>query len=369
MLTKIKNHPLFQKLKRKLTANLWLTRVLILLTAISLVFLLFLLLAKPVFSFLQRIMKGPAVVTTFFTDPLYTLPSYEGKTNILFLGMGGGNHEGADLTDTMIFISLDLKNNQVYLLSLPRDIWSASMQAKINTAYHYGEENETGGGYKLAEDAVYEIVGMPIHYVVSLDFSGFENIINLLGGVDVEIERSFEDKLYPIAGKENDLCAGDPSLACRYETINFTQGLQHMDGTTALKFVRSRHSEGEEGTDFARSQRQQKVMEAIKDKLISTEIIFNPKKLIELKNTGMQYIKFNKNISDKEYAAFASFGLNFFKSGKHPISIILDQGDNNREGFLTSPPEYKYGVWVLEPKSGSWTEFQEYLKITMQHNN
>src|SRR5690606_21863522 len=125
-----------------------------------------------------------------------------------------------------------------------------------------------------------------------LDFDGFTEVIDILGGVEVEVEKTFTDKKFPIPGREEDTCgltAGpgqeEPEYLCRYETITFEKGVQMMDGKTALKFARSRHSEDpEEGNDLARGRRQQKVILAIKNKMLSGEIISSPSKLSQLWN-------------------------------------------------------------------------------------
>jgi len=302
------------------------------------------------------------MLSTFFTDPLYVLPSYNGIANVLFLGMGGEGHEGAQLTDTMILFSLNLKTNSATMLSIPRDIWVPSIEGKINSAYYYGELQQEGGGYSLIEDAVYEIIDMPIHYVVSVDFDSFEEIVDIIGGVDVVVDKAFTDEWYPIAGKENDLCDGDPEYKCRYETISFSKGKQHMDGQTALKFSRSRHADGDEGTDFARNQRQQKIIAAIKNEIISSKILLNPGKLIELKNAAFKYVKFDKEVSDEEFAGIASFAYNFYKAKKEVKTITLETGDEDNPGFLINPVAEKYGVWVLEPREGDWSSFQQFFR-------
>ncbi len=87
-------------------------------------------------------------------------------------------------------------------------------------------------------------------------------MIDALGGIDVQVGSSFRDEWYPITGKENDLCGGDPQYRCRYRTVTFTKGIVHMDGDMALTYVRSRHAQGESGTDFSRGARQQEVIEA-----------------------------------------------------------------------------------------------------------
>lgn len=358
----------FQKIKRKLTPYSNILRKFLILFFIVITIFLLSILIKPVKNLFFNILRGPAMVSTFFSNPLYTLPSRNGVTYALFLGMGGETHEGALLTDTMILFALDLKNNSVTMLSIPRDIWIDSLQAKINTAYYYGEERQIGGGYPLVEDAVYEIIGEPIHYIVSLDFNSFTEIIDVIGGIDVDVEKTFTDEWYPIKGKENDLCNGDLEYKCRYETVTFQKGMQHMDGQTALKFSRSRYSEGEDGTDFARSQRQQKIISAIKDKVISSETFLNPKKLLDLKQLASKYIKTNKKISDKEYAALASFSYNFYRSEKPIKTITLDTGTDDNPGFLINPPISKYDQWVLEPRKGDWLEFQNYFIKKIEQN-
>jgi len=99
-------------------------------------------------------------------------------------------------------------------------------------------------------------------------------MVDLLDGVEVDVENTFDDYRYPINGKENDLCDGDPEYDCRYEDIHFDQGLQLMSGETSLKYVRSRNAEGDEGTDFARSQRQQRLLLSFKEKNIYSKIYF-----------------------------------------------------------------------------------------------
>ncbi len=176
-----------------------------------------------------------------------------------------------------------------------------------------------------------------------------------MGGVDVEVERSFDDFKYPIAGKENDLCNGDKEYKCRYEHLHFDAGLQTMDGETALKYARSRNAEGEEGTDFARSQRQQRLILAIKKKIFTPAIILNPKKLIALWRLFITNIK--TDIPQEKYSELIKIALKL-RGGKLK-TITLN------ENFLVNPPtnKQKYdNQWVLIPKTGDWQEVHDYLK-------
>lgn len=276
------------------------------------------------------------------------LRSIDDRVNLLFLGVGGNDHGGSDLTDSLIFISIKEDNGATTFLSIPRDIWVDSMRAKINTAYHYGEKQKENGGLVLAKGAVSEILGQPIHYAVLVDFDGFVKAIDLMGGLEVEVERSFDDYKYPIPGMET----AQPEEA-RYEYLHFDQGWQSMDGTRALKYIRSRYAEGEEGTDFARSKRQQKILLAFKDKVFSAKTIFSPKKIKALMQVFSHSIK--TDIAEEEYATFFKLALKV-KNGKIKTAIL-------EENLLINPPSQKYdGHWVLIPKSDDWREVHQYVK-------
>jgi polyisoprenyl-teichoic acid--peptidoglycan teichoic acid transferase len=198
-----------------------------------------------------------------------TLDSTNGRTNVLLLGTGGNGHEGGDLTDSMLIMSLGDTDRSMALVSIPRDVWSDTLRDKVNSAYHYGEAKTPGGGLPLARAIAEEITGIPIHYSLIFDFSVFSDAVDFVGGIDVHVLSPFTDTEYPIAGKENDTCNGDPNVLCRYKTVSFDLGVTHMDGVRALEYVRSRHAEGTEGTDFARSRRQQEVLLAIRLKAMN----------------------------------------------------------------------------------------------------
>jgi LCP family protein required for cell wall assembly len=309
----------------------------------------------------SRIFKGPRLAYNLLTADTSSLQSANNRTNILVLGVSGTG-KVSDLTDTMIFASIDKSSGDVVLLSIPRDVWLDSLQAKINTAYHYGEEKKKDGGFILAKDAVYEILNQPVHYSLLIDFEGFVKVVDLLGGIEIKVDRRFDDYQYPIAGKENDDCDGDPEYQCRYQEIHFEAGLQQMDGQTALKFIRSRNAEGEEGTDFARSQRQQKVILAIKDKILSYRVLLNPKKMAELKDALGDHIKTDYQFNEDQITAFLSLFIRFVKNKNQLRTISLDYGDNDNPGFLYHPPVDQYGQWVLIPRAEDWSEIHKYVK-------
>ncbi len=268
------------------------------------------------------------------------LKESDGRTNILVLGIGGGTHQGADLTDTLLVVSLDQKKHAVALISVPRDIWSDTLKDKVNSAYHYGEEKKKGGGLVLAKAIIEDVVGLPIQYSLVIDFSGFKKIIDLVGGVDVTVPTAFTDPDFPIEGKENDLCSGDPDFRCRYETIHFDAGVQHMDGTVALKYVRSRHAEGEEGSDFARSHRQQDVLLALKQKVLAPKRLFSPTYVLKLFGAFDDATDMDMNIG--ELLTVGKLLATTKSSAIEKISF---------ENLLVSPPLWQYeGKYVLVPQ-------------------
>lgn len=210
---------------------------------------------------------NPVVFLSLTSHPKPTvLRTLHGLTVFAFLGVGGGDHEGSDLTDAILLYIYNWKNQSGSLLTIPRDIWSSNMQDKINSAYHYGKRDTYP--YGLFRREIENLTGLSVQYITLLDFSQFVSGIDAIGGLDVFVSEGFTDTQYPISGKENDLCGGDISYLCRYETVVFQKGLQRMDGQTALKFVRSRHAIGDSGTDFSRGVRQQEILSALVKKII-----------------------------------------------------------------------------------------------------
>ncbi len=274
-----------------------------------------------------------------------------GKTNFLLLGIAGKNHAGSDLTDTIFFASVENSTGKTTVLSIPRDIWIAPLRTKLNSVYHYEGPQES-------KELIGQVVGQPIDYIVVIDFDIFKKIIDVLEKIEVNVERTFDDYKYPISGKENDLCNGDPEYKCRYEHIHFDAGLQDMDGETALKYVRSRNATGEEGTDFARSLRQQRILLAIKNRIITPEFFVDPRRPVELFQIASQNIK--TDVSKDQYFNLVKTAIRF--RTKNLKMELLD------ERFLTNPktsPKYD-NQWVLIPKTGNWEEIHSFVSLLIR---
>jgi len=290
------------------------------------------------------------------------LNSQNGRTNILVMGKAGGSHEGPDLTDTMLLISVGLNKPNITIVSLPRDLWIPEIRAKINSAYYWGKNgspyldvSEMGGGISFSKIIAGEVVGQTIQYGVIIDFSAFKDVVDALGGIRVDVSQSFTDNLYPIAGRENDTCGGDATFACRYQTVSFNSGIQTMNGDTALIFVRSRHAEGDEGTDTAREARQQKVMEAVKKKITNPLVFLSPKVGLAMVNVLKTYVD-----TDMDSTSIAIIARKVANGSKSINQFLIPHE------LLVNPPISKAydNQYVFIPKAGNgkWGEIQGWIK-------
>ncbi|MCL4338266.1 LCP family protein [Patescibacteria group bacterium] len=306
--------------------------------------------------------------------------------DILLLGYGGPNHDGPYLTDSMILLHIDIQNKRISLISIPRDLWlklpiekgSSGTYEKINSAYVIGmddrtypnkpqEYKSTAGVGNMVKYAVKTVTGFDVQRFAALDFDGFVQAVDALGGVDVSVPVTFDDFEYPVEGKENDLCDHKPEelptltqelitispeqiFPCRFEHIHFDSGLQHMDGSAALKFVRSRHSEVG-GSDFGRSSRQRNFMEGVKNKVISLGLI---QKLLPLYNSLSGHVQTDLTLS--EIGTLLSKADNFSKFEIRSVGL----SDQNMLHYTFSSD----GQYILSPKGGtdSWDVVQKWIK-------
>ncbi len=293
------------------------------------------------------------------------LDQTDGRTNILALGVDRRSNAGfvsGTLTDTIMVVSIDAKAKDAAIVSIPRDLWvkmDEYSSGKINSAYAFG-------GAELTQKIVEKVLGIPLHYFVVVDFKSFEKAIDVLGGIEVDVERAFDDYKYPIFGKETDECDGDEELKCRYEHLHFDAGPQQMDGAAALRFARSRHAKGPEGNDFARIARQQKVALAAKDKALSLKTLTNPNKLKELYELFARSLETDIGFREVERAFKISRGFDGAQIRSHLISGAWD--DEN--ALLYTPEAELYGgAYVLIPKAGNYSEIHYFVQKLLFGND
>lgn len=321
----------------------------------------------------------PILAQLFFNKEIQ-LKKSDGSINVLLLGVGGGTHDGPDLTDTIIYANINPTKNRATLVSIPRDMWIPDISEKINTAYAIGNSKQKNGGLILTKAVVSKIINRSVDYAIVVDFAGFVKAVDLIGGLDIDVERSFDDYEYPIEKERENLCGHslDEATAliatqeativfpCRYEHIHFGKGLTHMDGEQALKFVRSRYAIGEEGTDFARSRRQQKVISTFKDKIFSLETILNPIKIASL--YGVVADNIHTDIPTSEIDDFVKLGQKMKGSKIESTVIDIEDKEKGKKGLLVNPPLEDFdGKWVLIPRIGKdrFSEIHTYVDCVL----
>ncbi|HLD21389.1 MAG TPA: LCP family protein [Patescibacteria group bacterium] len=259
----------------------------------------------------------------------------EDQITVALFGIGGEDHPGGTLTDTIMIASIKPSTNQVALISIPRDLqvpYYAESDTKkkypeyykINEAYYYG-------GIELAIEKAEIVTGLDIHYYVLADFTGFRDLINNVGGLDVYVDNAFTDRSYP------DYNYG-------YQVVSFQEGQQHMDGEKALQYARSRKGNNGEGSDYRRAARQQKILEAFKEKVLSGSTLLNPIKITEMLQTLGDHISTNAEIW--EMSQFATIAGKIEKN-KMTNQVIQEGADG-----LVYGDRANNGAFVIIPNAG-----------------
>ncbi len=295
---------------------------------------------------------NPVSIVSDFVSPS-KLAETDGRTNILLLGVDRRSFQKTGgLTDTIMIGSVSRSDKKVDLISLPRDLWveaPGGTRTKINGVYAL-ESRES------LQKVVEQVTGLPIHYYVVVDFAVFEKVINIVGGIEVSVENSFDDFEYPIEGKEDAMPESERYLHARFE-----KGLQKMDAKTALIFSRSRHGTNDEGTDFARAKRQQLVIKGVWDKVVSVETLSNPLKLKELYDTYKDTVDTSIGLVESQEFLQVAKETGF----SNVESLVLDDRSSEEEGGLLYAPQDRTlygGAYVLIPKSGDYSQIHGYIQ-------
>lgn len=180
----------------------------------------------------------------------------EQTLNILLIGTDQADLDYVGRTDTIMVLALDLPNRRAALISLPRDIYlpiPGYGYNRINTAYAVGEERKRGGGIPLLASTIEKNFGIPIHNYVRIDFSGFKDVVDAVGGVDITVDCPLYDDLF-----------------WRFFGVGTLEaGTYHMTGVQALYYARSRKTT----SDFDRARRQQQVLMAIRKRALDANLI------------------------------------------------------------------------------------------------
>lgn len=219
--------------------------------------------------------------------------------NYLLLGSDKRNPEQAaaekvsgQRSDVMMLVHVDAARRAVYVASFPRDLYvpiPGHGTDRINSALAYG-------GVPLAVTTVEGYVGVRIDHVALIDFEGIQNLVDTVGGVDVQVDQTFD---------------GDG--------VHFQQGTQHMDGATALTFVRQRKQLAD--GDFARNRHEQALLSALADRIISADTLRDPRRVQDLVTATAPFMTVDDGLTPGALASLG-FGLRDVRSSDiHDLAV------------------------------------------------
>lgn len=314
------------------------------------------------FGYIKNIFGGGGGAAALHenVDPSKLRGEGDGRVNILLMGRGGPGADAPDLTDTMIVVSIDPINSEAGIVSIPRDLYVTLPEfgaMKINQAFYTGKSyvlnnsseinndvkrQADNKGYELAKSAVENVLGVPIHYRSIIDYKGFKEAIDTVGGVDIDVPKKVH---------ENMRFDGQPY------TLDVKPGQKHFDGFEALAYARSRYTS--EGGDFERSERQRLIIMALKDRVLSTDTFTNPAKVAGLLDNLGDHVKTDFSISDT-----------------NRLREIFRQIDTNKIesiGLVDPPHDYLTtttigGLSVVLPKAGAdnYGAIHKYIRNTLK---
>jgi LCP family protein required for cell wall assembly len=292
-----------------------------------------------------------------------------GRINILLAGNSADDpgHDGANLTDSIMLVSIDTNNNTAFMLSIPRDLYvniPGSGYGKINEAYVDGQANNfssagyPNGGMGQLEQVVAQDLKVPIDYYALVDYSAIRDAVNAVGGIDVNIKSSDPRGLY------------DPSIdyATHGSLVKLTNGVHTINGQQALDLARARGdaygSYGYASSDFERTANQRLMMVALKQKATSAGVLANPVTLAQLFNSVGSHVKTDLKLADVHTLYNLTKPIN-------PNNISSESFQNGANGInLLASHITSSGQDALIPAAGvgNYTAMQHYIQQLISNN-
>jgi LCP family protein required for cell wall assembly len=299
----------------------------------------------------------------------------EGRINILLLGMRGENVAGGGLlADTIMVVSIKPAENKASIVSIPRDLYvempGTENREKINAVYAHGMERGKEGGIEDMERVVGEITGLTIHYGVSINFQGFIDLVNAVGGIEVTLNKPFTEleqfsqehvcdgdkggvfttptgeyeykknekgkivAQYPLCTNSSPECGGDFSLPA---------GVNKLDGEKALCYARARY----QSNDFERAKRQQLVIQSIKDKAVSVGTLSDFSKV----NAILDALGDNVRTDLQAWEMKKMFSI--YQGMQNP-QIVQRVLEDSEEGLLYAPENTNGAGYILLPRGDNY---------------
>lgn len=313
-----------------------------------------------------------------------------GQINIALLGMRGEGVEGGGLlADTIMVVSVKPAENKAAIISIPRDLYvtvpGTQDKQKINAVHAYGEQKEKGQGLEDMKTVLSEVTGLPIHYAASINFKGFTDLVDAIGGIDVTLDKAFSEgtqfhephvcdayvytvpakdpktklqmyenkyyvrkngtryiaKSYPLCYNKDEECGG---------VFQLQAGTNHLDGKTALCYARSRY----ESSDFERAKRQQQVIQILKEKMTNIGTLSDFSKI----NAIMDSLGNNAKTDLQLWEIQRLYDI--YKQIPDP-EIHQRVLEDSEEGFLYYPGESAAG-YILLPRGDSYDKIHEMVQ-------
>lgn len=290
------------------------------------------------------------IVNNLFGEDLKT--DRFGRTNVLLMAVGGGQHDGPNLTDSILIASYDHEKKTVSLISIPRDLYvqiTTGYYERVNAVYDYfNRKFGQAEGIIQMKTLMQRLTGLEMQYYVKINFQGFREVVDILGGIEVNVPERLVDEQYPVEDARG--------VFLRNELFVVEEGLQHMDGETALRYARSRHST----SDFDRSRRQHMVITAIRDKALKENYLSNPNAIKRLYYAIIANLEMDVSINEAIRGAFI---LKDIDKGRM-ISAGLNDDTTKLGGFLYTPDRaLTNGAAVLIPNGSTVGNMEYYTDI------
>lgn len=305
----------------------------------------------------------------------------EGRINVLLLGMRGEELTGGGLlADTIMVASIDPINKKASLFSIPRDLYvtvpERGFKSKINAVYHYGEENNARKGMQNMKTVVGEIVGEEIHYTAVINFQGFVDLVNSIGGVTVHLDEPFveplqfreehvcDDKVFTVPSGNSEIKKNEKGKIVAQYPLCYNKDLEcggvfelpagdvNLDGEKALCYVRSRVTT----SDFDRTRRQQEVLKQIKEKAMSAGTLSDFGKVNKMLDTLGKNTKTDMRVWEIKM---------FFEMYQEMSDMTIKQKvlENSEEGLLYAPEDADPSAgYILLPRGGNYSRIQKAFK-------
>jgi LCP family protein required for cell wall assembly len=326
------------------------------------------------FLIYKAVITGDKVFQGNFFDIVQNEPLKEdanGRSNFLIFGTAeddeGGMHGGANLTDSIMVLSVDQDKKDAYMLSLPRDLWvryvmpggdacTVGYEGKLNAQYFCASDdgtNEDAGAHALSEK-VADITGLDVQYYIHLNFTAVVDAVDAVGGVDVTIKsedpRGILDRNF------------DWKCGYRCYFVNYKNGEKvHLDGAHALALARARNAAGGYGLpngNFDREQNQQMIIKALREKAVSAGTLTNLGAVTGLIDALGNNLR--TNVQTKEVRTLMELGT------KIQSDSIMSLSLNDEDEMLVTTGNYN-GQSIVRPTAGltDYSDIAAYVQREM----